>query len=210
MLRSAVLAVLAVALSSDIAAAQTVVPDASTLIVLCPQCQAPVEILLVLSLDVTEPVSPAAVEVYLALSPDLTEPTAPAPIEHRLLFSLGPAEPSLQVMESGEIAVSYDVAVVARQRRIALSLYATQGALQILDVVTTSKALGAGHREANPVFTSGNISGMVVVKAAVMGLHVFAIERLEKRNAKAAMWLRFATNAMMSIVVVNNLAVLAH
>ena len=191
MLGSAALAVLAVALSSDVAAAQQEAKNYLTLTI---------------SYDLPEP---PQIENYLALATSYELPEPPAPIEHRLAFSLDPTEHSL-VMESGELKISYDVAVVARQRRIALSLYATQGALQVLDLATTSRALAAGHREGNPIFKSGNLSAMAVAKAAVMGFHIYAVERLEKRNPKLAMWVRFGTNAMMSLVVVNNLAVLAH
>ena len=127
--------------------------------------------------------------------------------ENHLNFSYEIPELSLAT-DRAVFDLWYDVVEMARERRLAFSLYAAQGALQVLDVVTTFKALGDGHHEGNPMFKSGNRSAMVIAKATALGLHLFAVERLEKRNPKAAMWVRVGTNALMAVVVANNLAVI--
>ena len=193
MLRSAALAVLAVALSSGVAAAQ------------------PAENYLAFSLsyDLPEP----EIENYLAfrIAYDLMEPPPPAPIETRLILRYEMARPAERaeraLVEKRRFSIPATWPTLD-PRQVELSLYASQGALQVLDLVTTSKALGAGHREGNPLFKSGNISAMAMAKVASVGLHVFAVERMKKTRPKTARWLMIATNAMMFGVVVNNLAVI--
>src|SRR6185503_6578383 len=103
--------------------------------------------------------------------------------------------------------VSYDIKVVGDDRQRAL--YGLQSALQTLDGVTTATAVSAGHREANPLLRRGNPTAVIIAKSAAIALHIYTIERMEKRRPKAAMWMMVAANAAMFAVVANNTAVIA-
>ena len=204
MFRAAIWAVLAVALSSSVATAQTLAPEAETLLSLNATLAHQENYLaLWISYDLSEPETPA-LENYFAfpLAYDL-----PAPIETRLDLSPDGIELTRR-LKKAYFSATTAWSALDRTRQIELSLYASQGALQVLDLVTTSKALGAGHREANPLFKSGNLSAMAVVKAGTVALQFFAVERLRKTRPKTARWLIIGTNALMSIVVLNNAVVL--
>lgn len=113
--------------------------------------------------------------------------------------------------EATDLPIVYNVVVRAESRPSPLlSLYVAQGALQGLDVLTTFRALDAGHREANPLLKNANMATMIGAKVAVSSLTVFAAEKLWKRNRRAAVVLMVASNIIMSAVVANNARVLRH
>lgn len=88
-----------------------------------------------------------------------------------------------------------------------LPLYASLGALQALDIHSTSRGLGRGGREANPVMEPivGNRAAYVAVKAATTAGVVWASERLwRKQNRKAAVVLTTLTNIGLAAVVAHN------
>jgi hypothetical protein len=194
MLRSAASAVLAVALSSTVAHAQTFVSDTETLLSLgrIIEQQALAENYLTRSIIYEAPEPPRVESIGTGLS-------------LALAYEFGKST----ALRKPDFTVAVDAHVVDRERQVMLSLYATQGLLQTLDVMTTSKALAAGHREANPLFRNGNISTMIFAKAAAVGVNIWAAEHLRKTNPKAAMWLMKVSNAMMSAVVMNNMSVMA-
>jgi hypothetical protein len=193
MLRSAAVAVLAVALSSTAAQAQTFVSDVETLLSLgrIIEQQTLAENYLTRSVTYETPEPPRVESIGTSLSLALS-------------YEIGKSTP----IRKPDFTVAID-APVDRERQVFLSMYATQGLLQTLDVMTTTTALAAGHREANPLFKNGSLSTMVIAKAAAVGVNIWAVERLRKTNPKAAMWLMKVSNAMMSAVVVNNASVLA-
>lgn len=171
MVRSAIVAVLAVALSSTIAAAQSADHDVE------------IDILALNGFDTTAP--------------------APMPVKFsRLSQHIDRA----QVFFNRTKVRAVNMFAVARSHP-RFELYTAQGALQVLDVFTTSRALNAGHREANPLLKSGNRGTMVLAKSASFGLQLYLNERLAERNPKAAKWVMVATNIFMSAVVVNNMSV---
>jgi hypothetical protein len=194
MFRAAALAVLAIALSSTVAQAQPFVSD--------------IEALLSLGRSVEQQ---AVAESYLTRSVtyELPEPPQVESIGAGLSLTLAYDFGRSTTIRKPDFTVAIDARAVDRDRQVMLSLYATQGLLQTLDIMTTSKALAAGHKEANPLFRSGNISTMVLAKAAAVGVNIWAVEHLRKTNPKAAMWLMKVSNAMMSAVVVNNFGVLS-
>lgn len=112
---------------------------------------------------------------------------------------------STHVFEKARIRVS--TMVDAMRADPQLALYAAHGTLQALDVLTTSHALATGQREANPLFHNGNRSSMIATKAAAFALNLYVVERLAGRRPRTARWVMIATNAWMSMVVTNNIAV---
>lgn len=88
-----------------------------------------------------------------------------------------------------------------------LPLYASLGALQALDVHSTSRGLARGGREANPVMDPvvGNRAAFIGVKAVTTAGVIWASERLwRKQNRKAAVILTALTNIGLAAVVANN------
>ena len=211
-MRSAALAVLAIALSASAAAAQQVAdPDT--------------EILFAIGVDLTPPPPMEAgdVDVLTAIGFELDLPAwieasdlivlaeypPQASMERRqrfaakteALYTLGVDRAQL-LMEKTRRGVSY------LQQNPQHAQYAVHIGLQLLDVATTTKALNAGHQEGNPMLQGNTAPKLIIGKTAAVGLQMFALERLAKTRPKAARWIIIATNAAMTFVVANNLAVM--
>jgi hypothetical protein len=87
------------------------------------------------------------------------------------------------------------------------ALYASQIALQVLDAHSTSKALGRGAHEANPLMKGvvGNRGAMMAVKAGVAAGTIFLAERMWKRgNRVGAIATMLVVNGVTGAVVANN------
>ena len=98
-----------------------------------------------------------------------------------------------------------DGAMVEPQRpALLIPLYATNIALQGLDLWTTKRALDAGNREANPLFKDASIGAMTGAKIAASAATILIAEKLWKRNRIAAVGLMLATNVGLSAVAANN------
>lgn len=95
-----------------------------------------------------------------------------------------------------------------RQQRPAglVPLYVSFSALQALDTHSTSRAIGRGAVEANPVMKglAGSEAGMLAVKAAGTAGVIFASEKMWRKNRKAAVIFMVAANSAMAWVVQNN------
>ena len=85
-----------------------------------------------------------------------------------------------------------------------IPLYATNVALQGLDLWTTKRALDAGNREGNPLFKDASIGTMTGAKIAASAATILIAEKLWKRNRFAAVGLMLATNVGLSAVAANN------
>lgn len=85
-------------------------------------------------------------------------------------------------------------------------LYLSFGALQALDVHSTSTALNRGAVEANPLMggIAGSPLGLAVVKAGGTAGVIYASERLWKKNKGAAVALMIGANSAMAWVVQHN------
>ena len=85
-------------------------------------------------------------------------------------------------------------------------LYLSYGALQVLDVTSTRRAIEAGATEANPLLqgVAGNTGATLAVKAGTTAATVFLVERLWRRNRPAAIVLMAALNGAYAAVVAHN------
>ena len=143
----------------------------------------------------------AAVFVVLVVSgghASAQEPEAPA-----LKIAGEEAVPVITPLVSAPSAVAR-----AEQRRpgALVPLYASFGALQILDTRSTLQALGRGGVEANPVM-KGIVSHRVAlfaVKAAATTGVIVASEKMWKKNRTAAVIFMLATNSAMAWIVEHN------
>jgi hypothetical protein len=100
------------------------------------------------------------------------------------------------------------VASLPREHRPAplVPLYLSFGALQALDIHSTSSAIDRGAVEVNPFMKglAGSEIGMIAVKAAGTTAVVYASERMWKKNRMAAVIFMVATNSAMAWVVNHN------
>lgn len=99
-------------------------------------------------------------------------------------------------------------AEVGRQRRpdSLVPLYVSFGALQVLDIHSTWRAVDHGAVEANPVLKGvvGNQAGLIALKAAGTAGLIYASEKMWKRNRTASIIFMVAANSAMAWVVQNN------
>jgi hypothetical protein len=87
------------------------------------------------------------------------------------------------------------------------ALYATLGAMQAWDVYSTSAALKAGAREANPTAApfANNAGKMMGLKAATTASTIFFAERMWKKNKVGAIVMMVAINGATAAVSMNNM-----
>jgi hypothetical protein len=83
-------------------------------------------------------------------------------------------------------------------------LYGTYATLQVMDVISTRKAIAAGSHEANPVMSAGSMGTMLAVKAAGGAATVYFAERAWKRNRAAAIVLMIAVNGATAAIAAHN------
>lgn len=98
-------------------------------------------------------------------------------------------------------------APVAPRRPAALvGLYASFVALQVGDMVTTSKALNNGGVEANPLMKglTSNKGAMMAVKAGASLGTIYLTEKLWKKNRVAAIATMVIMNGAYAAIVANN------
>ena len=87
-----------------------------------------------------------------------------------------------------------------------LPLYVTYGVLQLADAHSTLRGLSRGAREQNPVIGSvvNNPGVFIPVKVGSTIATVYLVERLRKRNPKAAVFVMVAVNAAYGVIVHHN------
>lgn len=83
-------------------------------------------------------------------------------------------------------------------------LYGTYAALQVLDVVSTKRALSAGATEVNPLLKSGSNARTIALKAAAGAGTIFFAERAWKKNKVGAVVLMAVLNGATAAIVARN------
>lgn len=86
------------------------------------------------------------------------------------------------------------------------SMYVSFAALQVMDVVSTRKALSNGATEANPAMAglAGNSAAFVAVKAGTAAATTFFAERLARKHPRRATILMAVLNTAYAAIVVHN------
>ena len=87
---------------------------------------------------------------------------------------------------------------------ILIPMYLANAALHGLDAYSTSEALKAGHREANPLLRNANLATMIGAKAAATVTGVVVAEKLWPRNRAAAVAVMVGVNLGLAAVIANN------
>lgn len=87
------------------------------------------------------------------------------------------------------------------------ALYVTLGVMQAMDIYSTSAALKAGAKEANPTAApfAGNTGSMIGLKAATMAGTIFFAERMWKTNKVGAIVMMAAINGATAAVSMHNM-----
>lgn len=82
---------------------------------------------------------------------------------------------------------------------------------QMLDFLSTQRGLKAGVQEGNPVMAPlrGSAGAVIVVKAGVSVMTIYAAERMWKHNRKAAVLTLIGVNLGYAAIVSHNLALAA-
>jgi hypothetical protein len=95
----------------------------------------------------------------------------------------------------------------AKRPAVLPALYASLGVMQAWDVYSTSAALKAGAKEANPTAApfAGHTGSMLGLKAATTAGTIFFAERLWKRNKVGAIVMMVAMNGATAAVSMHNL-----
>jgi hypothetical protein len=83
-------------------------------------------------------------------------------------------------------------------------LYGTYAGLQVMDIVSTRKAIAAGAREANPLMQRGGMAATVAIKAASGVGMVYVSEKMWKKHRVGAIVLMAAMNGVSAAVVAHN------
>ena len=100
---------------------------------------------------------------------------------------------------------------VAAKRPVVLSaLYASYASLQVLDVVSTRKALSVGAHEVNPIMGGASTGRMMAVKVAGSSAAIFFAERMWKKNRVSAIVTMAVVNGLTAAVVSHNARVNRH
>jgi Domain of unknown function (DUF5658) len=87
------------------------------------------------------------------------------------------------------------------------AMYVSFGALQVLDVYSTRRAIDRGAVEVNPVMKglAGNSAAMIAAKSAATALSIYCAEKAWKRNRTVAIVLMAVLNGATATVVAHNL-----
>ena len=102
---------------------------------------------------------------------------------------------------------SWAVERIQRRPSLLPALYASYGALQVADLVTTVRALDGGAREVNPLMKPavGNRTVMFALKSASAAGAIYLSERMWKKNRVGAIVLMAAVNGVTAAVVAHNM-----
>ena len=86
-------------------------------------------------------------------------------------------------------------------------MYASYGALQVLDAYSTRRAVHGGAHEVNPLMmpAARNTAALVAVKSATTAVSIYFAERAWKKNRKGTVVLMAVLNGVTSAIVVHNL-----
>jgi Domain of unknown function (DUF5658) len=87
------------------------------------------------------------------------------------------------------------------------AMYASYGALQVLDAYSTRRALGGGAHEVNPLMipAASNTAALVAVKSATTAVSIYFAERAWKKNRKGTVALMLVLNGVTAAITVHNL-----
>lgn len=151
-----------------------------------------------------------AVAISVAIAgPAVGQDLVSGPVEARLGAAgfATPVPPQPPLILTGRAAETPAIAPAKRPAALS-SLYVTAGALQVMDLYTTSRGLEAGAYETNAAIRTGNAGTAIALKAATTGLGILIAEKMWRKNKLGAILSMVAANAITSAAVINNYGVI--
>jgi hypothetical protein len=137
--------------------------------------------------------------------------TVPAPttIAPTTQQSIGHAVQAVPVRQAGPLRKASETWMHDRveKRPAALpAMYAALGALNVLDVYSTRRAIGSGAAEVNPLMkkAAGSSSAMMAVKALSTAGTIYFSERAWKKNRKGAIVMMALINGATAAITARN------
>jgi hypothetical protein len=147
-----------------------------------------------------------AVGIVLLVSSQLAaqELTDSTSLQPQALTSLQP-----QVLQNVDARQALSRPTLAPRPSVLVPLYVSFGALQVLDLHSTKRALAAGGREANPVVGTavGSPAAMTAMKIGAATGIVLLSEKLWKRNRVAAIVMMVTLNSAYAVVASHNYSI---
>ena len=166
-------------------------------------------LLAVAAVALTLGAAPAHAQDFMAVNATATPvlfpvtPITPAPVA----VAAAAEQPAPVVEAQGPTFVRASLGSIERRPTVLPAMYATQIALQVLDVHSTYSAIDKGAREANPLMKGvvDNKGAMLAVKAGVAAGTIFLAEKMWKRgNRTGAIATMLVVNSVTAMVVANN------
>ncbi len=117
------------------------------------------------------------------------------------------ATPTAGAPSKEEAAATARLLALAREPqrpRALMALYGTYATLQVMDIVSTRRAIGSGGQESNPLMGSGQTGQMIAMKALGSAASIYFSERIWKKNRVAAIVTMAAVNGVTAAVVAHN------
>jgi hypothetical protein len=131
-----------------------------------------------------------------------------------VLIGVSPAvaqsESSLSI--SADAAAAVPAGIPSRPSLALPALEVSFGALQIMDIVSTTRALNAGLTEGNTAMRGvvNRPLAVAAVKAGSTAATIFLVNRVARKSRAAAILTMFAINSAYSVVVVHNFRAVRH
>jgi hypothetical protein len=103
-------------------------------------------------------------------------------------------------------SLAQELPVPRETPRLLVPLYVSFAALQALDVHSTTRAIGAGAVEANPLMrgVANQPAALIAVKAGGAASTIWLAHKLSRRSRTGAIVLMAAVNSAYAMVVAHN------
>lgn len=160
-----------------------------------------------LTLGSVAPVHAQQLMATNAVGPTVLFPVTPVTVAPLVAAAEAPAAADAPVQGPKFDRASFAEAPAKGRPSPLLALYASQIALQAMDVHSTYSAINRGAREANPLMQGvvGNKGAMMAVKAGVAAGTIFLSEKMWRRGNRAgAIATMLVVNSVTAMVVAHN------
>jgi hypothetical protein len=116
-----------------------------------------------------------------------------------------PAVASAQTNRGQTPVTLWKVSQEPKRPALLTTMYGTYATLQVLDLMSTRKALAAGASERNPLMGAGNTGRMIAMKAATGALSIYFAEKAWKKNKVGGIVLMAVINSASAAVIAHNM-----
>ncbi len=107
-------------------------------------------------------------------------------------------------VDSGPVVTLWSLSQRPKRPAMLPVLYGTYAGLQVMDMVSTRRAIAAGAHEANPLMKKGGLGTTLAIKAASTAGTFYISERMWKKHRVGAIVLMAVVNGLSTAVVAHN------